>query len=233
MNAEECAMTDPYASCPCGSGKKFKWCCQPIYPGIQQAMEQDESGQHETALRTIEKVTQDHGGNPEAWGQKARLLAANGKNEEAEEALEKAFAINPNYPFGLMLRAMMRYRENELKGALLLARRAIEAYDPAAKDALAQLHNLVFECEMRRNNPVAGRHAFEHLLAAQPTNEELRTGMETVFGAESRLPLAARKKYELKKAAPARTTAWNRALSSGVPKLSEVGVKFETLAKEE
>src|SRR4051794_37610808 len=106
-------MTDPYASCPCGSGKKFKWCCQPIYPGIQQALEQAEAGQIDTALRIIDKVTQDHAGNPEAWGQKARLLYASGNADAAEEALEKAFAINPNYPFGLMLRAEMRYGEKE------------------------------------------------------------------------------------------------------------------------
>ena len=47
---------DPYASCPCGSGKKFKWCCQPIYAGIARAWEQEDNGQHETALRTILKV---------------------------------------------------------------------------------------------------------------------------------------------------------------------------------
>src|SRR6478672_7237642 len=98
MNAEESAMTDPYASCPCGSGKKFKWCCQAIYPGIQQALEQDASGQHEVALSIIDKVTQDNPGNPEAWGQKARLLYANDKTEQAEAALEKAFELNPNYP---------------------------------------------------------------------------------------------------------------------------------------
>jgi uncharacterized protein YchJ len=49
--------TDPYAPCPCGSGKKFKWCCQPIYAGIHRAFEQDASGQHDAALRTIHAFT--------------------------------------------------------------------------------------------------------------------------------------------------------------------------------
>ena len=30
---------DPYASCPCGSGKKFKWCCQPIHVQIDRAFQ--------------------------------------------------------------------------------------------------------------------------------------------------------------------------------------------------
>ena len=67
---------DPYSSCPCGSGKKFKWCCQPIYGGIQQAWQLENNGQHEAALKAMDQVVQQHGGNPEAWGQKALLLAS-------------------------------------------------------------------------------------------------------------------------------------------------------------
>src|SRR5436305_11430317 len=107
---------DPYASCPCGSGKKFKWCCQPISAGIQQAWEQESNGQHETALRIIDQVVQQNENNPEAWGQKAYLLYANEHPDQAEEALERAFALNPNYPFGLRLRARFRHNEGEYQG---------------------------------------------------------------------------------------------------------------------
>src|SRR5688572_6227485 len=102
---------DPYASCPCGSGKKFKWCCQPIYGGIQHAWQLEKSGQHDNALKTMEQVVQQHGGNPEAWGQFALFFASRDQLDKAEEALEKAFALNPNYPFGLKLRAQLRQAE--------------------------------------------------------------------------------------------------------------------------
>jgi predicted Zn-dependent protease len=96
---------DPYEPCTCGSGKKFKWCCQPIFVGINRAWEQEAAGQHDVALRIMDQVVQEHEGNPEAWGQKARLLFTHGKIEEAENALQKAFDLNPNYPAGLLLRA--------------------------------------------------------------------------------------------------------------------------------
>ena len=35
---------DPYDPCPCGSGKKFKWCCQPVYVQIDKAFQQDADG---------------------------------------------------------------------------------------------------------------------------------------------------------------------------------------------
>ena len=137
---------DLYTPCPCGSGKKFKWCCQPVYADINRALEQDANGQEERALRLIDQVVHKHPGNPEAWGQKARLLYNHGKVDQAEEALAKAFEINPNYPFGLWLRAIFRFQEGETRGALLLARKAADAYDPDARDQLGQVYRMIFEC---------------------------------------------------------------------------------------
>src|SRR5262245_21587703 len=105
---------DPYASCPCGSGKKFKWCCQPIHSEIEQAFAQHNAGQFEAALKSMEAVVSAHEGNPEAWGRQAQLLALNGKVDEAEKALDKAFALNPNYAFGYLLRGQYRLNEGEI-----------------------------------------------------------------------------------------------------------------------
>jgi tetratricopeptide (TPR) repeat protein len=227
---------DPYGPCPCGSGKKFKWCCQPIYAGINTALEQDANGQHEAALKTIDAVTREHEGNPEAWGQKAKLLYANGKAEEAEEALQHAFALNPNYPYGLLLQALFRFHEGELGGALLLARRAAEAYDPDAHDYLAQIYALVFECEMKSNRPVAAHAALRLAARYRPGDEEARAGLDAVFGKDSRLPEAARRDYALLSppAGGSRRAAWDRALhSANSPRLGEAAHAFEVLTQQD
>lgn len=31
---------NPYDSCPCGSGKKFKFCCEKYFAKIEQALNQ-------------------------------------------------------------------------------------------------------------------------------------------------------------------------------------------------
>src|SRR3954469_20818886 len=95
---------DPYAPCPCGSGKKFKWCCQNIYKDIERAYEQVELGQLDSALRIMDELIRANPKNPEVYGQKAHILLAGGQPEQAEEALNQAFELNPNYPFGLLLR---------------------------------------------------------------------------------------------------------------------------------
>src|SRR5262249_30979668 len=83
-------------------------------------------------------------------------------------------------------------------------RRSADAYDPQAKEVLAELYYLIFDGEMRRNCPVAGRAALEQVVAAQPADQELRAGFEAVFGAQGRLPVCARKKYDLRQPSAAR-----------------------------
>src|SRR5215472_3320650 len=112
---------DLYSPCPCGSGKKFKWCCLPIFDDIERAFSQASQGQHEAALRIMDDVTKAHPDNPEAWGRKAQLLLLAGRTEEGEKALEKAFQINPNYPLGLLIQGQLRFNEGEITGGLILA----------------------------------------------------------------------------------------------------------------
>ncbi len=221
---------DPYAPCPCGSGKKFKWCCQPIHVEIDKAFHQDAEGQHESALRAMDRVVVEHPANPEAWGRKAQLLYQNDRVEEAENALQKSFEINPNYPFGHYLRAMFRYYEGEIPGALLLFRKAAELYDPQARDVLAQVYSMVGDCEFKLNNPVAARAAFRIALHLKPSDEELSKAFEQLFGAQSHFPAAARREYAFMSRA---TRAWESALASATTgRLSDTARAFEQFTAE-
>src|SRR5262249_13505668 len=225
---------DAYASCPCGSGKKFKWCCQPIHVDIDRAYRQDAEGQHEAALKIMDQLVAAHPANPEAWGRRAHLLYQNGQVEEAEKSIEKAFEGNPNYPFGLFLRGMFRYHEGEIGGANLLFRRAAEAYDPEARDALAQVYGTIADCELKLNRPVAAKAAMQIALRSYPADEELRKGYEQVFGPESNFPETARRDYSFRSPAPGvsgeRRQAWDQALTAPTTgRLSDAARAFDEL----
>jgi tetratricopeptide (TPR) repeat protein len=229
---------DLYSPCPCGSGKKFKWCCQPIWVGIEHALTQQANGQHDAALRIIDQVVKEHPGNPEAWGQKARLLYLNERTDDAEEALQKAFDINPSYPFGLTLRAEIRFQEGEIPGALLLARRATAAYDPLARDQLGGVYWLIFQCEDRMHRPVAARAALRLMVHFHPESEEVRQTFDAAFGDESPFPLAAKRDYKLLSppgpTTPARRELFEKIRAGGVtPRLADLATTFETLTKQE
>jgi tetratricopeptide (TPR) repeat protein len=230
---------EPYSPCPCGSGKKFKWCCQPIGAEIDRALRQDAEGQHEAALRLIDEVAARHPDNPEVWGRKAQLLYQNDRVDAAEETLQKAFDINPNYPFGLLLRGMFRFYEGEVPGALLLFRKAVEAYDPVARDALSQLYEYIADCELKLNRPVAAHAAFRIALRCRPDRDEVRQALDRLFGQQSPLPASARRNYSFRSPAPdvggLRRASWSEALGSSVdsPRLSEPARIFARLIEED
>src|SRR6266851_2163558 len=179
---------DLYASCPCGSGKKFKWCCQPIHVDIDRAYRNDSEGQHEAALKIMADVVAEHPSNPEAWGRQAHLLYQNGKVEEAEESLDRAFECNPHYPFGLFLRGIFRHQEGEIAGAVLLLRKAAEAYDPEAREALGQVYGTIADCELKLNRPVAARAAMKIALKTNPADDQMKRGFEQIFSEQSVFP---------------------------------------------
>ena len=185
----------PYDSCPCGSGKKFKWCCAPYFDQIELALEQQQQNQHDAAIRTMDAVTKSHPTTPQVWGYYAHILFAEGKTEDAEEAIQKAFALQPDFAMGHLLRGLFRQSEGEVIGALMLFRKAMEAYPADAHDQLAQVCEMVARSELLLHRPVACRAALEKAVHCQPADPELRQQFDQLFGAESRLPNAAKKAY--------------------------------------
>jgi tetratricopeptide (TPR) repeat protein len=229
---------DPYAPCPCGSGKKFKWCCQPIHAEISRAFEQQAQGQNETALRLMDEVIAKHPDNPEVYCQKAQLLYEQERPEDADAALEKALSLNPNYPLAHYLRGRFRHAEGEFPGALLLYRKAADLYPPTAAPVLSEIYTAIADGELKLNHPVAARAALELAIRFDPQAPELREGMENVFGKESRFPPAARRAYTYlgtPAGAPAeRRTAWQNALGGAATgKLTDAARAFERLTAED
>ena len=185
-------MLDPYSSCPCGSGKKFKWCCQAIHEDIEKALWQQKNGQHEPALKTIDDVVKAHPKNPEALGRKAQLLHANGRKEEAEKVIEEAFHINPEYAFGYLLQGLMRLEEQEEQGDYAVP----QGGGTYAFDASDQLAFLSTNRPVRNdaNHPVAARYAYSQCMRQQPDNRGTPSFMKRSAG---KLPNAGAHEYKL------------------------------------
>src|SRR5262249_11393908 len=158
--------------------------------------------------------------------------------DAAEEALQKAFALNPNYPFGLLLRAQFRYNEGEVAGALLLARRAADAYAPDAHEQLAEVYSLIFQCEMNLHRPLAARAPVRLVASHDPGDDQVREFFEAEFGPKGTRPAVLRREYTLMPPAPSltgdRRAAWDRALGGAAsPRLGDLGRLFDGLTKED
>ncbi|MFZ4647216.1 MAG: tetratricopeptide repeat protein, partial [Gemmataceae bacterium] len=175
-------MVDPYSSCPCGSGKKFRFCCQPIYPAIERAIDQFRGGQHEAALRTMDAAAAANPGHPELLMRKAMLLDAANRREDGERALDEALKLVPNFGPAHFMRARWRHQEGELLGAAILARKAADGYPLEARDHLADVHAFLFEMEMNLNRPLAARAALRMAMRLTPNETNIKDAYENTFG---------------------------------------------------
>ena len=216
---------DPYVSCPCGSGKKFKWCCAPYYPQVEKAFDLERTGQHEAAAAAIKELTHAHPDKPAVWGYYAQFLYNAGQAEKAEEAVDQALKLNPNFGMAHFLRGQFRENEGELIGSLLLYRKAAEGYDPEAHDALTNVYLKIYQHETLLNRPVAAHAALERAAHFQPGDPDIRAQLDGEFGPEGQLPEPARKKYVF------RPTAKSVSTDLATGKLSDARKAFEELTQ--
>lgn len=100
---------DPYDPCPCGSGKKLKFCCSNLVDEMEQVSRLQQSGQMEACSRKLSELYDKHPQN--LWVATSRASVLIGQNEapQAKEELRELLQNNPDHPQGLMLYAMAAF----------------------------------------------------------------------------------------------------------------------------
>lgn len=104
---------DPYAPCPCGSGKKVKFCCQAILPEMAKIERLQENNQPHMALQLIDKLLKDHPENGWLVTQRALALFNDNAYEEARDSLVPFLRTNPEHPLANALLALSVVQSNE------------------------------------------------------------------------------------------------------------------------
>jgi tetratricopeptide (TPR) repeat protein len=147
MSIQKAGRNDP---CPCGSGKKYKQCCQgkdsvpaapppsPAIPGlVREAMTHHQAGRLAQAEPLYQQVLQLAPDHPDALHLLGVLASQRGEYARATELIARAIAVHATAPMYFNL-------ANALKGQGALAL-AIESYQaalglqPGYADALRNL----------------------------------------------------------------------------------------------
>jgi tetratricopeptide (TPR) repeat protein len=189
---------DPYSPCPCGSGKKLKWCCAPIFDEIAAAYEMHYNQQHEQAIAKLDDLARQHPQNAEILGRKADILFELGDFAETEKVLDRIQEVNPNYAYGYYLRGAIRHEEGEYTGALLLYRKAAELSDPADGVRMSQYYVSIGQAEIIHQRPLAGYAALEIAHRLLPASKNVQDYMAQAFGPQSQFPDVVCHPQELK-----------------------------------
>jgi tetratricopeptide (TPR) repeat protein len=89
---------DVYAPCPCGSGKKLKFCCAPIVDEMAKVLRLQAGDQPRQALAIVEKLAKTHPTNPWVMTTEAELLIGLHEPGQAKERLERLLKESVDYP---------------------------------------------------------------------------------------------------------------------------------------
>ena len=119
---------DPYEPCPCGGGKKIKFCCCSDITGelerIQRMLEGD---QRLACLEHVERLMDDGRDRPALLALRAMLAAGLGETEKADQAVAAFVDKCPENPNALAERALRVIATDGGHEAIIPLQRAIEA----------------------------------------------------------------------------------------------------------
>jgi hypothetical protein len=92
---------DPYSPCPCGTGKKIKFCCPDLIHELEQIQNMLEGGQRQACLDYIENLEKKHPNKACLITTRALLESALGNDVKAAATLEGFLATTPTNPVAL------------------------------------------------------------------------------------------------------------------------------------
>ncbi|MBX6312108.1 MAG: tetratricopeptide repeat protein [Isosphaeraceae bacterium] len=131
------ASIDPYAPCPCGSGQKFKWCCQKVEPYAERAQKLLDNGQFDAALRAIDEGLRKVPDNPWLLTRKAIVQIRQGHTAQARPMLERIIAKQPSHVGAQALLVRVALETDGPRAGAAQLQQALTACPPEARGDLA------------------------------------------------------------------------------------------------
>ncbi len=116
---------DPYALCPCGSGKKLKFCCSDVVNDIEKIHRMIEGEQPKAALRHVEQTLASHPKQASLLDLKASLELSLGELDAARKTVEDFVDAHPDSPSAHACRALFLSETGEARAAAASLQRAL------------------------------------------------------------------------------------------------------------
>jgi tetratricopeptide (TPR) repeat protein len=157
------ASVDPYASCPCGSGQKYKFCCQKVEAYAERAQRLIDSQQYEAALKPLDEGLAKVPSNPWLLTRKAVSYLHLNKMDAAKQALRALLQGHPNHLSAwVLITQLVLETEGSVAGAAQF-QQALSACQPEQRGHFAALASFVGTTLAQTGSPAA---ALKHLELA-------------------------------------------------------------------
>ena len=137
------ASVDPYATCPCGSGQKYKFCCQKVEAYAERAQRLIDSQQYESALKPLEEGLAKVPDNPLLLTRKALCHLHLNQMDVAKQALRVLLQGHPNHLSAWVLTTQLVVETEGPVAGVAQFQQALSACQPENRRQLAPLASFV------------------------------------------------------------------------------------------
>lgn len=184
---------DSYAPCPCGSGKKLKFCCQAILPEMAKIERLQQNNQPRMALQIIDKLFKDHPQNAWLVNQRAMALLNDDRCEEARDTLVAFLRKQPDHPLANALLALAVSELEPIDNSKKVIHRAFLKSMAAEPRMVAILAGKLVNHFLDTGRDMAARQHMAVTLRLEGEEEQQRTLMELLeLDADTRIPYPLR-----------------------------------------
>ncbi len=163
----------PYDPCPCGSGKKIKFCCQAIVGEMDRVTKMEENNQQRMALQALSRLEEKHPDNPWVLTRKASLLFDDNQAEEARLILKRVIDANPDHTFATALYAGAMFVAESFLSAKPAIYRAFQRCSAACPEIVGSLAlGIAGEMQTQGRFMAARQHLALAMRVSAPENRQ-------------------------------------------------------------
>lgn len=156
---------DSYTKCECGSGEKYKFCCQKAEAYIRKVDRQIESNLPAAAVATLEEALKKYPDTPALLMRRALLTRSGTADDQAVRMLEAYLARHPNHIGVRNMLIMLTLKDEGPEVAALELQRSITRLNDEQKSYVARLAGQIAEAFMDESKPLAGAaHALLQIM---------------------------------------------------------------------
>lgn len=188
---------DPYSPCPCGSGKKLKFCCQDILPEMIR-IEKLLENQPSAAEKLLDELLSKYDDKVFLVTHKASLLMARREIHEARNLLADFLKRQPDEPLALLALADICLTTDGFENGKRIVHRAFQLVGKHFPSGIARLANRIASIMEKQKEVLSVR---EHLALSVRMSDESARGQILMqlayFESQRHIPYPLRGRFAL------------------------------------
>jgi tetratricopeptide (TPR) repeat protein len=221
---------DPYALCPCGSGKKLKFCCSDLAPDIEKITKLVESDQPHAALKHVEKLLAKEPDRPSLLDIQAMLQLSLHEHDAAANTIEHFLKVSPDNPAAHAHAAMLAADSGDTAQAVEKLQDALERTDNAMPQRVFEAIGAVGHALLLAGDFIAARALLVLYAGIAPQGDERALELLLRLNLQGGLPLLLRDDLKLLDP-PERFAEVNKAAFQEANKLARRGLARRAAAE--